>query len=134
MADFRVLVTGSRDWTDVPAVYDALNRVLAEHPQRSVVVVHGACSKGADAIADHVARDLGLRVERHPADWDSYGKRAGFKRNAEMVALGAALGLAFILPCTDPKCRRPGPHGSHGASHCAQLAEANGIEVRRIDG
>jgi len=41
MADFRILVTGSRGWTDVPAVYDALNRVLAEHPERSVVIVLG---------------------------------------------------------------------------------------------
>ena len=138
MGDFRILVTGSRDWDDVPAVYRALTHAAAEHPQQSVVIVHGACPKGADAIAVQWTRicpvQWGKRVsaEAHPADWDAYGRAAGMRRNAEMVALGADVCLAFIMPCTDPMCRRPGAHGSHGASHCAQLAEANGIETRRF--
>jgi|ERR1022692_1162109 hypothetical protein len=133
MADFRILVTGSRDWTYAEAIRFELAGLSLLH-RGNVVVVHGACPKGADRIADLVARELGLRVERHPADWTRHGKRAGFVRNAEMVALGASVCLAGILPCTDAKCRRPGPHGSHGASHCAHLAEANGIETRRFNG
>jgi hypothetical protein len=48
-----------------------------------------------------------------------------------MVSLGADRCLAFIGPCTSPRCRKAGPHPSHGASGCADLAEAAGIPVRR---
>jgi len=134
VADYRILITGSRDWDDDPLL--CLNLAMAVQEPRSegfvVIIVHGACPRGADKTADVWARNHRLRVERHPADWDRHGKSAGFVRNAEMVSLGADLCLAFLMPCTDGRCRRPGRHYSHGASHCAQLAEANSIPVRRI--
>lgn len=39
--------------------------------------------------------------------------------------------LAFISACSRRDCRYPDPHGSHGATHCAGLAHAAGIPVRR---
>jgi hypothetical protein len=122
---YRVLVTGSRDWADYAAVMAVLDAVAAEHPE--LVVVHGHCPTGADRYADVWAQMAGLRPERHPADWARHGKAAGFRRNAEMVGLGADVCLAFIGPCTSKTCRVPPPHGSHGASHTAGLAEKAGI-------
>jgi hypothetical protein len=131
---FRVLITGSRSWSDEQAIREALASVIALQGPENVTVVHGAASCGADAIADRVATSWGggLMVERHPADWQRHGRSAGFRRNAEMVALGADVCLAFVLPCTDPKCRKSEPHGSHGASHTARLAEKAGIPTRRF--
>jgi len=105
----RVLVTGSRNWTDRTAVYGALDAVLHEYV--SIVVVHGACPAGADAMAvDWIAEagDADVTEERHPANWGRHGRAAGPIRNNEMVKLGADLCLAFI--------RRD----SRGASQCAQ--------------
>ena len=138
MADYRILVTGSRDWTDEAKLALHLGMATGVPADwRSVVVVHGACKTGADKIADTLARSHKLRVEPHPADWrpaGTFDRSAGFKRNTLMVSLGADVCLCFLMPCTDPKCRRTDPHGSHGASHCAGLAEAAGIETRRING
>ena len=138
---YRVLVTGSRDWDDVITISAALEQALIDAGPRPVLVVHGACPSGADWHADHYARWLRgkgctIDVEQHPAQGHptrDFGPwpEAGPRRNAHMVSLGADLCLAFISPCTRPRCHRPRPHPSHGASHCAHLAEQAGIPVRR---
>lgn len=124
----RILVTGSRDWSDVDAIWAALARLAETNPLATLV--SGACPTGADAIAEDWWARFGGTVERHPADW-SRGRKAGPERNAHMVALGADICLAFIGPCTSPRCPRTDEHPSHGATGCADLAERAGIETRR---
>jgi hypothetical protein len=131
----RVLVTGSRDWTDHHTVTHNLTYIL--RIMGPLTLVHGACPTGADAIAAEWAdihRESGVVPDPHPADWGTYGPSAGPLRNAHMVSLGATLCLAFIGPCTKPFCRREQPHGSHGASGCAKLAEDAGITVETFIG
>lgn len=120
MSRVRVLVTGSRDWTDVHLVRAELDRILVD--TGGLTLVHGACPRGADAIAALWARQNWVKVsiDRHPADWATDGVAAGPRRNAEMVALGADVCLAFIR------------NGSKGATHTAELAEQAGIPVRRF--
>lgn len=137
---FRILVTGSRDWTDKDQVRDAILG-WARHARpkgRPIVIVHGDCPTGADKIAsDFVNLTLtawmdGFSEEAHPANWVALGNPAGMLRNLEMVCLGADVCLAFLGPCTARGCRRLQPHHSHGASHCADKAEAEGIPVMRF--
>jgi len=132
---YRILVTGSRDWQDT----DVVRGVLASAVYQNVpaVIVHGACPSGPDAIASWWIRQhriIGLTEETHRAEWRPAGqldRSAGFRRNAHMVGLGADICLAFIRRCTKASCSRPQPHGSHGTTHCADLAEKAGIPVRR---
>jgi YspA, cpYpsA-related SLOG family len=62
---YRVLITGSRTWEDREAIGFELADVAILYPE--AVVVHGACPRGADAMADVAARTLGLAVEPHAA-------------------------------------------------------------------
>lgn len=126
-AAFRVLVTGSRSWCDPQRIYTELDALLKQHPD--LLLVHGACAQGADAIADRWAIRNGIPVERHPADWSRIGRSAGFHRNAAMTRAGADICIAFIDVCEKRGCREPMPHGSHGAEHCAGLADEAGIDV-----
>jgi hypothetical protein len=132
----RVLVTGSRDWESYHWLAHSLRTVL-EHAG-PFTLVHGACPRGADQMASEWAgifADHGITEERHPADWDTHGKQAGYQRNAHMVSLGADLCLAFQMPCTmGARCPRTRPHASHGTAHCADLAEKAGILTQRFDG
>lgn len=117
---YRVLVTGSRDWNDELAIVGALQDIAAEHPaDGELILVHGACPTGADAIANNWAVKYGCLIEAHPAAWWKYGRIAGPRRNTEMVEAGADVCLAFIR------------NGSRGATHCADTAERAGIPVRR---
>jgi superfamily II DNA or RNA helicase len=124
----RVLVTGSRAWgTDRDALGNLTPAAIYEweqlrekieytfRAQSDAVLVSGACPTGADFLAEHVWSSLGGAVERHPAEWDEYGKQAGFRRNQEMVDLGADLCLAFIK------------NGSAGATHTVDAAARAGI-------
>lgn len=134
---YRVLITGSQGWEGERAIEIGLSAMLiaARAAGQRLVLVHGACPRGADAIADRVARKLGIPdsdIERHPADWATHGKPAGMIRNAEMVDLGADVCLAFILQCTRGGCGALKPHGSHGTTQCVRLAEHAGIPVRRF--
>lgn len=117
----RILITGSRDWDDVKEIEVRLIEALYDLGNLDdTVLVSGACPTGADYICEHFWTHMGLTVERHPADWNRHGKRAGFVRNAEMVNLGADICLAFIKD------------GSKGATMTADLAEKNGIKTIRI--
>lgn len=117
----RVLITGSRAWTNWFLIHNVLTSfhwMLAG--DNHITLVSGACPKGADMLCETTAGNLGWEIERHPADWKTHGKAAGFKRNDEMVALGADVCLAFILD------------DSKGASYTADAAEKAGIETLRF--
>lgn len=115
----RILVTGSRNWTDRDAIYMALATYTF---LPGTVIVHGACPTGADAIAGEWAREtIGFFEEAHPADWSTHGKAAGPKRNQAMVDLGADICLAFPLG------------DSRGTRDCMRRAEAAGIPVRSFE-
>jgi hypothetical protein len=117
--NIRILITGSRTWTDVSTIISAITEVVREHhvKQEDAVIVHGDCPRGADAIAGALARLWKITEEPHPADW-SKGKPAGFIRNKEMVDLGADVCLAFIQD------------NSKGASMAANLAQKAGIPTK----
>lgn len=128
----RILITGSRDWTDRDAIWDALNKTATEC---GTVLVSGACPTGADRMGEEWAeRQPDVLVERHPAEWNAHSpecppwhqgmgkcKAAGFRRNRQMVELGADLCLAFIKD------------SSKGASMTARIAEEAGIPVVRFE-
>lgn len=82
---FYLLVAGSRTFTDAELMDSKLSRILdrvaLEFDQ--IVLVNG-CARGADALALQLAKHYGWEVKLFPADWDTYGKSAGYRRNREM--------------------------------------------------
>lgn len=143
--DFRLLVTGTRSLSAAGRVLlrDRMDMYLnhAKSLQKRLVVVQGDCPSGADRDARAWAWEQQIEggpvvSEGHPAkghptqnfgDWPEAGPR----RNRYMVGLGADQCEAFIDACVSTWCRRPGVHPSHGASGCADLAEAAKIPTIR---
>lgn len=89
---FRLLVTGSRDWSDVEVIATELQFVAKKY--NNVVLVSGHAI-GADRIAEEIAVGLGWVVEIHEPDWTLHGKSAGFKRNTTMLETEVQAVLAF---------------------------------------
>lgn len=126
----RVLVSGSRTWTDRLLIWNSLAQLRAEHGP--LLIVHGHNPRGADHYADMWARRY-AHAERHPVtseDWEAFGKRAGFLRNRQMVELGAGIFMGYVMQCALPSCADRQPHGTHGVIQCAVLAQRAGIDLR----
>lgn len=122
---FRLIVTGSREWSDYLALRGALGKILEMIPPAwTLVVVHGGhenpdYSTNADRIAQEWAIEMaadGLPVDQEPwpADWEgpcrpecepghrvnlrgvSLCPAAGPYRNQAMCDAGADLGLGAL--------------------------------------
>lgn len=74
----RLLVCGSRDWTDDIAV-EAVIKYF-----EPTVICQGE-ARGADLIAKSIAIKLGIDFVGYKADWKTYGKGAGPVRNTRML-------------------------------------------------
>jgi hypothetical protein len=115
----RLLITGSRDWDDMVTLEQELTTAWINLGEGDdVTLVSGNCPTGADKAAeDYWRRSKFGPIEKHPADWEKLGKKAGYVRNAEMAKLGADLCVAFIKD------------GSKGTQMMINLAEKAGIPV-----
>lgn len=86
-AEARVLVCGSRDFSDRSLVDAKLDEVRARLGGVRMRVISGA-ARGADTLASQWAARRGVPCDEYPADWDRYGKSAGYRRNERMLAEG----------------------------------------------
>jgi hypothetical protein len=93
----RLLVCGSREWTDRELLAATVDQAIAEHGQgRPGVVLIEGDARGADRLAGRLARARGWQLEVYPADWQRHGRSAGMRRNARMLREGRPeLVLAF---------------------------------------
>lgn len=90
--DFKVIIAGGRDFNDYEALKQACDFYLSQTHKR-ITIVSGK-AKGADTLGERYAEERGFKISAHPADWDQYGKSAGFIRNREMAEEANAL-IAF---------------------------------------
>lgn len=74
----KVLVCGSRDYPDIQDIELSV-------PWESVTELIEGGARGADRMSAVVARKHDIPVTEVPADWDTYGRSAGFIRNEQML-------------------------------------------------
>lgn len=120
----RILVCGSRGWANHATTYARIREALLGKLPPSVfeqhVIIHGN-APCVDQLAGAVARGLGYLVEVYPADWNKFGRGAGFKRNQQMLTEGKP---NLVLAFWDGQSR--------GTKHMIDLALKAGIPVEVI--
>ncbi len=87
----RVIVAGSRTYTNRNKVYKVLDKLYA---QRKDIEIVSGLAKGPDLFGKDWADSNNVKVHKFPANWGKYGKRAGPIRNEEMAKFSDAL-IAF---------------------------------------
>lgn len=85
---FKLIVAGSRSVTNKELVFDVLSKVLFK--RKNVRIVSGTC-RGPDCLGEGYSREILKQYPiLMPADWDRYGRGAGYVRNSEMTKEASA--------------------------------------------
>lgn len=112
----KVLVTGSRNWTDRDLVFKTLDEINPD------CIVHGA-ARGADSYADEWGVSRNVIVRAYPAEWRSYGRAAGSMRNQLMLDDNPDIDLVVAFPLPSSK----------GTIDMISKAKLAGIKIYRIN-
>ena len=77
----KVIVAGGRDFTDKELLFTTLDDL---NTQITITEIVCGGAKGADSLGKLWALSRNIKVIDIEADWERYGKSAGFIRNRQM--------------------------------------------------
>ena len=84
--ELRVIIAGSRDFADYQLLKEKCADLISIHnPSTLHVRIISGTARGADQLGEQFAKEENYLLARFPADWDKYGKSAGYRRNVEMA-------------------------------------------------
>lgn len=119
METYKVIIAGGRDFVDYNLLREKVNNILIDKRLTHKIVIVSGCARGADTLGMRYASENIFDVDKYPADWDKYGKKAGYMRNVEMAENADAL-IAFW----DGK--------SKGTKHMIDIATERNLPIRVI--
>ena len=107
----RTIVAGSRKIED----YKVVDRAISLSKFTITEIVSGA-ARGVDRLGEKYAVTNNIPTKQFPAEWDKYGKSAGYRRNEQMAAYADA--LVAIWDGSSP-----------GTRHMIDTAHQQGLKV-----
>ena len=81
----RIVVAGCRDYDNYEEAKQYIDQCISRIRNTNKIIILSGCAKGADSIGERYALENGFEIERYPAEWKSYGKKAGPIRNKKMA-------------------------------------------------
>ena len=108
----HIIIAGGRDFKPDLRWLSVVVKILRRIGGQLCIVSGNA--KGADRFGESIAELCGIPVEIMPADWDKFGKSAGYRRNEAMAEIASH---AIILP------------GGKGTDHMFDIARRRGLHV-----
>ena len=113
----KVIIAGTRDFNDYAFLKKNVDYFLQGiNPHNEEIEIVSGNARGADKLGERYAKEHNLPLKLFPANWDKYGKRAGYLRNQEMANYSDVL-IAFW----DEK--------SKGTKHMIDIAKKQDLTV-----
>lgn len=81
----KIIVAGGREFNNYELLKEKLDELIGENTDIEIV---SGMARGADTLGIQYAKERGYKIKEFPANWDKYGKSAGYKRNEEMANYG----------------------------------------------
>jgi len=78
----KVVIAGGRTFNDYELLKTKCDEILKDF--NDIEIVSGT-AKGADRMGEQYAKEMGYGLKLFPADWNKYGKSAGYRRNEQMA-------------------------------------------------
>jgi len=121
MSNFKVIVAGGREFTDYARLSSYLDLLLQMKIDEGITIsIISGTARGADQLGERYALERNIDLLRMPAQWNTHGKSAGYKRNAAMAEEGDAL-----VACWDGESR--------GTLHMINIAKKAGLPTRVLE-
>ena len=109
----KLIIAGSRSFDRGDMVIEAIKEF------KPVTEIVCGMAKGADMMGFHYGRIWNIPVKEFPANWDLYGKSAGYKRNQQMAKYADAA-LIFWDGI------------SKGTKHMIDICQRNGMRYKVV--
>ena len=112
----KVIIAGGRDFNNYDLLCRKADKILSR--QTEIEIVSGI-AKGADKLGERYSVERGYKITRFPADWNFFGKSAGYIRNVEMAEYADTLILFWNGK-------------SKGSGHMLKIATEMKLKIRVI--
>ena len=120
----NIIIAGSRTFDNYEYLKKkVLNFIGEKQIELSNVCIISGTARGADKMGEDFAKELNLQLKCFPADWDKYGKQAGFLRNTQMANYAIEDdNQGILIAFWDGK--------SSGTKHMIEIAKKKELEVK----
>lgn len=82
----KLIIAGSRGFNNYSTLIEyALEFIEKNLKNNETVTIVSGTARGADQMGERLAREHKFPLVLMPADWDTFGRRAGVVRNEEMA-------------------------------------------------
>lgn len=107
--ELRVIIAGSRSFSDYDLLcdkcIDIICRKIDESKSPATIRIISGTARGADRLGERFAESFRFLLSRFPADWDMYGKSAGYIRNEQMARFAGENHTGMLIAFWDARAR-----------------------------
>ena len=83
----KLIVAGGREFDDYELLSKEICKLIVDTRTDSII---SGTARGADSLGAQYANEHFIPLISMPADWNRYGKAAGYRRNEEMAKVADA--------------------------------------------
>lgn len=116
-----IIVCGSRVYDNYDKFCSSLERFLSKYDSADII---SGGARGVDTMAIRYANLHNIPLHVFNANWNVYGKSAGYIRNAEMLEFARNNGNPIVLAFWDGK--------SKGTAHMIKIATKKNVPVKTV--
>lgn len=116
----RIIIAGSRGFNNYDFLVKVIDAVIMDNYKDEEITIVSGGARGADKLGEKYAKEKKYELLVFPAEWNKFGKRAGYIRN-EQMALNADVLVAFW------------DGTSRGTNHMINLGKKHNLDVFEIN-
>ena len=123
----RIIIAGSRTFRNYKVVrsvmddfFNLYRKIKPDFDSWNKEIISG-CAIGADELGERYAEEHNIKLTTMPANWDLYGKGAGFIRNREMAKYASQDKTGVLFAFWDGE--------SNGTKNMIENAQEYGLDI-----